>query len=365
LEPADNPGVALAQRLRTLRTESAGKPLTQGTLAAALGVTAQSVSSWEREEKVTVIPHGHLRSYARFFAVDRFEGDGKRQLVDLNELSDDERRQVAELEHQLEDLRNAALGESGVRRRDETAASAGSAEFPGLHDRFWRFPYDRPITIVCAQLPEGQVTARFTDPRDPDFVSAYTYSDLGAVVEVYGHLRAVNPNSDVRIRPARSALDSNDYTDNLVLLGGVDFNHVTQAVLDLIDIPVEQESRDTPDDPGSFRVAGEEFRPDIVKSKDGTRRTLVRDVAHFYRGPNPYNKLRTVTICNGMFGRGVEGAVRATTDPKFRDRNAEYVRARLENNGSVSLLFWVSIPGSGTALPPDWTQEGTVLYESS
>jgi hypothetical protein len=281
-------------------------------------------------------------------------------------MTDDERHHAAELEFELDDLRNAALGESGVRRRDDLAAPA---EFPGLRDPFWRFANDRDITIVCAELPADQIPpSPLTDPTDPDFVGSYIYADLGAVMEMYGHLRAVNPNSNVKIRAARSGLVSDDYTDHLVLLGGVDFNHVTQAVLDLIDIPIKQESRDTPDDPGSFRVdngeGGVEFRPEIIKSRDGERRTLVRDVAHFYRGPNPYNKLRTVTICNGMFGRGTEGAVRATTDPKFRDRNAEYIRPRLENSGSVSLLFWVSIIGSGPPVPPDWTQDGTVLYEA-
>jgi len=364
LEPVDHPGVTLARRLKELRAQSFGKPITQGVLAQALGVTAQSVSSWEREDKVTVIPLGHLHAYARFFAVDRLGDDGRRALLSLEEMTDDERHQAAELEFELNELRNAALGENRVGRPDEPA------DFPGLRDPFWRFANDRDITIVCAELPPDQIPpSPLTDPSDPDFVGAYLYSDPGAVLEMYGHLRAVNPNSNIKIRPARSGLMSDDYTDHLVLLGGVDFNHVTQAVLDLIDVPIRQESRSTPDDPGAFRVGGGEdgggeFRPEIIKSRDGWRRTLLRDVAHFYRGPNPYNKLRTVTICNGMFGRGVEGAVRATTDPKFRDRNAEYIRSRLENCGSVSMLFWVSITGSGPPVPPDWTQDGTVLYES-
>jgi DNA-binding XRE family transcriptional regulator len=367
LEPVDNPGVTLAHRLKELRVQSFDKPITQGVLAQALGVTAQSVSSWEREDKVTVIPVGHLRAYARFFAVDRLSGDGRRQLLEVSDMTDDQRRRAVELEFELDHLRKAALGESGIRTRD---APAAPAEFPGLRDPFWRFPNDRDITIVCAELPPDQIPpSPLTDPNDPDFVGTYVYSDLGAVLEIYGHLRAVNPNSNIKIRPARSGLICDDYTDHLVLLGGVDFNHVTQAVLDLVDLPITQESRSTPDDPGMFRVdsgegGGGEFRPEIIKSRDGGRRTLLRDVAHFYRGPNPYNKLRTVTICNGMFGRGVEGAVRAMTDPKFRDRNAEYIRTRLENWGSVSLLFWVSITGSGPPLPPDWTQVGTVLYES-
>lgn len=356
-----DPGVQLARRLRGLRQESPAGRITQGALATALGVTAQSVSSWEREDKVTVVPLGHLRSYARFFAVQRPPADGKHRLVDVSELTDDERQRLRDLTEELEDLRIAALGDSAARGHDPGTDGTPAA---GLQDRFWHFPNNRSITIVCAQLPADQIKpSPLTDAHDPDFVAAYTYSDLGALLEVYGHLRAANPTADVKIRPARSELMSDDYTDHLVLLGGVDFNHVTQAVMRMIELPVEQASRSEPGDPGVFKIDdGQSFEPEILKGRDNTR-TLIRDVAHFYRGPNPYNSLRTVTICNGMFGRGVEGAVRATTDPKFRDRNTEYVRTRLENGGSVSLLFWVAITG-GKPVTPDWTQPGTVLHES-
>src|SRR5204863_8877321 len=109
----------IARRLKDLRVDSFDKPVTQSTLASALGVTPQSISSWERKDEVTVIPIRHLRSYARFFAVDR-SGDGsKRPLLEVSEMTDDERHRAAELEFELEDLRSAALGEGGVRHEVE------------------------------------------------------------------------------------------------------------------------------------------------------------------------------------------------------------------------------------------------------
>lgn len=48
----------------------------------------------------------------------------------------------------------------------------------------------------------------------------------------------------------------------------------------------------------------------------------------FLRAPNPFNQKRTVTLCNGLFGQGVLGAVRALTDERFRDRNANYLAER-------------------------------------
>ena len=57
----------------------------------------------------------------------------------------------------------------------------------------------------------------------------------------------------------------------------------------------------------------------------GDEATVAEDVAHFYRGPNPFNTKRTVTICNAMYGRGTLGAVRTLTDARFRDRNEAYM----------------------------------------
>src|SRR5690349_795627 len=86
------PGVALARRLKDLRTHAFGQPITQSALAAVLGVKAQSVSSWEREDRITVIPVRHLQAYALFFAVERSDDDGRLKLVERDELSDDELR---------------------------------------------------------------------------------------------------------------------------------------------------------------------------------------------------------------------------------------------------------------------------------
>jgi hypothetical protein len=89
---------------------------------------------------------------------------------------------------------------------------------------------------------------------------------------------------------------------------------------------------------------------------------LVEDVAHVFRAPNPYNWRRTVTIFNGMFGRGTYGAVRSFTDARFRDRNAEYVDARFPDGETFSILARVRIV-MGEVLTPDLTLPETRLHE--
>ena len=65
-----------------------------------------------------------------------------------------------------------------------------------------------------------------------------------------------------------------------------------------------------------------------------------------------------------MYGRGTYGAVRALTDKKFRDRNAEYVQSRFGESDSYCILTRVPIV-NGKTLTPDWTTGDYTLFEWS
>src|SRR5207244_2868826 len=103
-----------------------------------------------------------------------------------------------------------------------------------------------------------------------------------------------------------------DYTVHLVLLGGVDWNPVVRDILRRLALPIRQHGRTT-EEPDGYIEAGDgnqrkRFTATLENADSG--RTLVEDVGHFFRGSNPYNTKRTVTICAGLFGRGTYGAVR-------------------------------------------------------
>ena len=43
---------------------------------------------------------------------------------------------------------------------------------------------------------------KYTDLDSPDYIQLYTYSELDALFELYGHLRAANPANQVDLRIA-------------------------------------------------------------------------------------------------------------------------------------------------------------------
>lgn len=339
----------------------ADRSITQGQLAAALGVSVPLISSWESAHSPKVPPVARLASYATFFATERSIAREPFRVLDTSELTDAERAVRDELLTELTELREEAMQERRLPRRPVSPVGVD-----GPAAGLWDFPDDQDVTIVCGKLPrELRETMPYSNPDNPDYVELYSYSDPDALIELHGHIRATNPTRQVNF--TASALTPDDYTTHLVLLGGVDWNPVTRDLLDRVDIPIRQAERfDETSDYGCFEVIDGEvsrsFSPIVKKVSD--RSFLVEDVAFFYRGPSPYNANRTVTIFNGMFARGTLGAVRAVTDVKFRNQNETYLREQLAGKRAYSIITRVAV-ANGKVVTPNWVVPEARLHEWS
>lgn len=372
----DDPGPrqVLARRLRSLREEHwPERKVNQAQLAAALSgagkpVSVPLVSSWESRTNPVVPPASRIQDICRFYSSPRsFDGKVGR-LLSLDELTAPERAAWEGLLQELTRLRSKAL--------DAPGATPDPVIIPGTTQEIvWPFsagpyrfrPHDR-ITIVCGQVPDDKLDEMpYTDPLDPDFIASYRYSDLDALIELFGHLRAANPSSHVGFRTADQLKSEDDYTDHLVSLGGVDWNVATSSVLARLQLPVVQVNKWDKEGGAYFEVVADDgrkvaHRPRLEES--GGQKILREDVALLALAVNPYNRKRFVTICNGMYGRGTYGAVRALTDERFRDRNLEYIQARFTRSEAFCILTRVIVENTVT-LTPDWTLPETRLFEWS
>lgn len=348
MQPTGDQGRELAQRLRSLRENF---NLTQTQLSKALSVSVPLISAWESQKATP--PATRLEAYATFFAARPRSRDGAVRRVTEAQLTETERAERATLLSELTELRSKA-----VRGPDPKVDGATST---------WHFPDLKDITIVCAPVSEELRSGiAYADPDSPHFVDSYRYADLDALIELYGHVRAYNPANQVNIRLAPE-LTADDLTTHLVLLGGVDWNDLTRDVLERMELPVRQVSKDS-DDPEVLDAWFEvneggkrrEFRPRLITS--GRHNELVQDVAHFFRATSPFNHKRTITICNGMYGRGTYAAVRTLTDVRFRDRNEDHVLDRFGSRERFSVLMRVHIV-QNQVITPDWTQAHMRLHE--
>jgi hypothetical protein len=251
-----------------------------------------------------------------------------------------------------------------LRLREE---SAGDAPAPL---RSWQFPDEAPITIICSDLSRSDEVklGPLSDEDNPNYTELYSYADLDALMELFGHLCSSNPTSSVRYRLGSQAR-SEDLTNHLVLLGGIAWNDITRRLNDSVDLPIRQvqyekiHSGEVFEITGSDRL-GEQFRPRWKYDDPGTPDkpgVLLEDVGMLARLPNPFNVNRTLTYCNGIHSRGVLGAVRCLTDPGVRDKNEEYLEETFRGSNLFVILMRVSVLG-GRTISPSLNNPGAVLF---
>ena len=273
---------------------------------------------------------------------------------------------MTESRQELMHLRSDAM-RAGVSDPETAAVRPVSEAEKSLSSGPWRYADGNTITIVCAGWPAHMLAKMpYTEVDDPDFIELLTYSDLDALFELHGHLRAANPDNQVNLRMA-DKLDRDDYTSHLISLGGVDWNSITSTTMQRLPLPVQQIADWSPGGEQCFQVQenGEivKHKPRLEENASQPKGILLEDVALFARAVSPFNRKRTITVCNGMYGRGTYGAVRALTDARFRDRNSEYLRTRFGDSDTYCILTRVPIV-NGTTVTPDWTTgENTLLFE--
>jgi transcriptional regulator with XRE-family HTH domain len=347
----------LAERLRALRREAfPGVRITQQQLATAFGLSTGLLSSWESTAKPTVPPPARLEAYAAFFATRRSTESEPYRVLPLAELDDDEQGLRETLLKELRQLRD------GSDDSDPDAPKPGLVR-PPRH--LWQFPEGEDVIIVCAKLPPYLLDHPYANPESPDYVELYTYADLDSLIELFGHIRACNPTNRVTFRTTdeRNRLKRDEYNSHLILLGGVDWNVQTRQLLDWVNLPVRQVERDGDLGPlGGFEVTHPDGTTDFFTAHLDDDGHLLSDVAHLYHGTNPFNRKRTVTVCNGTFGRGTYGVIRALTDRLFWDRNQGWLNVRFGDAESFSLISRVPVFNS-PGLTPDWTLAANRLHE--
>ncbi|HEY6795003.1 MAG TPA: helix-turn-helix transcriptional regulator [Kineosporiaceae bacterium] len=367
---------SLAGRLRELRLRHRGGVVTQARLAAVLGVSTPSISSWE--SGAAVPPAERLRDYALAFAADRVFASGRaltdgRALEEVEaDLSPAEERRRQDLIDELVRLRDRAM-------RPDDAPTPGTGALGG---RFWYFPDSAPIRIISTPAwPSLGRAIPYADPWHPNYVQSFHDVDRDATIELFGHIRAENPLADVRFLTADRAT-RDDLTGHVIVLGQGDAAYrsgaerapesqptVMQYLVSRLELPVatrlpqgadpdlDQEYIVTVDESGQPRWYSrdtapakiEVYRPRFLRGPDRRRQLhqglpiLEYDVGLLARKPNELNLATTVTICSGVFSRGTYGAVRSLTDPTLRSRNEQFLIDQFGGLGDFWFLFYVPV----------------------
>jgi Helix-turn-helix domain len=355
-QPVSGAARELGTRLRELRESHFGFRITQRALGEALGgsggLSAPMISSWEKG--LATPARKWISAYARFFATTRSTSGGSLRLLDEDELTPEERALRESLQRELSSLRSSAARTGTAGAVPELRQALGGP---------WQFADGAPIRIVCGEIP---VEARNPDatPTHPTlpYGELYLFGNLDALVELHGHIRASNPRSDVRVL-TESQAEPDDLASHLVVLGGPDGNPLARRIPELLpSFPLQLVSDGSDPRHAYYDVfsGSDTIKHSAVLSEDDD---LEEDVGLFVRAPNPANRLRTLTICCGMYSIGTWAVVRTLTDEKFRDRNSTLLDERLARADTWGILMRILVLNGNDAVTPDWTVEDTRLYE--
>jgi hypothetical protein len=225
----------------------------------------------------------------------------------------------------------------------------------------WHFPDGAPIRLICGQVLAAKAGA-YADPASPNFTQLHGLADSDALIELFGHIRMINPASDVRFMLATD-MKPDDLTAHVVLIGGIVNNPAVMYFSRVTDLPVRQVEDDSIEDGEVFEVQRDgrsrRFLPTFLE--DDPALGLIEDVALFARIPNPHFLDRTLTLCNGVFSRGVLGSVRTLTDTQLRESNEAYLASRFSGRSDFGMLLRVPV-FRGMASTPDFSNEYHRLY---
>jgi transcriptional regulator with XRE-family HTH domain len=323
----------LGSRLRGLRGSAP-----QRSIAEAIGVRASSISGYENGTLLP--PEVRLRNYATYAVARRAGGRGRIPAED--ELKDTERSKRDELLDELMGLRDAAAQQS-----DST-------------EDLWTFPAGEPVRLVSGQLQD--VVHPYADIRNPNYTDLLSFADLDALVELLGHVRMRNPKSDVRLVRADRLVAADNLSSHIVMIGGPGLNVPLQQIFEGTSLPVTQRPHPKVENGEVFHVEGQKEPSLPVFTGDPPR--LIGDIGIFARLTNPFNSLRTLTWCSGVFSRGVYGAVRLLSDADLRDQNGAYLAERFSTATQFAVLTRVPVVLGG-AITPDLQNDEARLYEWS
>jgi transcriptional regulator with XRE-family HTH domain len=334
--PSRSPAaVRLARRLRELREREFGR-LTQDELGRALGgddgLSPATISMWENPASGRLPPPHRLETYAQLFCTARsFEGAA--HLISARELTHGERERLAGLRQELLELREYA--------------EPGQEPVPERIRPVWQFSDGAPITIVCGLLPADGRPPQ-ADPADLNYVRMARFADLDALVDIYGAVKALNPDSLVILTTAKE-MTRVDALNHLVLIGNTELNLAGRWFARHLELPV------TVDESGVHR--GDETYTYTVD--DGE---LIEDVGVFVHGPHPSAPHRRLIMCNGITTRGVRGAAQSFLNPTVRDRNAAWVAHRWPPDATYCVVLRVPVL-NGEPLPQVLEDPATRLHD--
>ncbi len=198
--------------------------------------------------------------------------------------------------------------------------------------KIWGIKNGDNVVVVCSELEEPENRQNV----EGEFIYNYKYGDVDAYFEVVVTLLRLYPNIKLQLRSSGEAEKIPiDLKQHLILIGGPDFNSMTDRILSMgitqytyKSSSVEERAKAHPDALVIY---------DKNNDKEYFEVTDEKDYGYFERIKNPDNPKKKVILLGGCHTIGVTGAVKAFS--MFESEQGEIPDVILENAKKVAKML--------------------------
>ncbi|HPX76062.1 MAG TPA: hypothetical protein PLW77_05715 [Bacteroidales bacterium] len=173
--------------------------------------------------------------------------------------------------------------------------------------KIWGFKNNDTVLVICSELDRAH-TRQNLDPRE--FYYHFKYGDVDAYFETIVTLLRLYPKLKLKVMSSGEAASTIiDLSQNLVLIGGPDFNKVTELILSENNTLFGYLS---PESPSQSSTYPDEIALLHKKSmKEYCHTTSLKDYGYFEKIVNHLNPNKHIVIIGGCHSMGVTSAIKA------------------------------------------------------
>jgi hypothetical protein len=207
---------------------------------------------------------------------------------------------------------------------------------------FWGLRSSPGVTLVFPEIPVRE-RIRQGDLPSKDHVRLAKFADTDTRLELRSFLAREFPDIDVHDFVC-TEVPQEDLRRDLIVVGGIGLNDLTEHVLETIGSPFRQISAPAGEPDVLVEVeTQEQFGPRYANNM------VVNDFGLFARAVNPFAPERQLFLINGVLTHGVLGACRCFTDHELGVKNVRYL-STLTSETEFALL--VRVPVVLNHVPP-------------
>lgn len=174
-----------------------------------------------------------------------------------------------------------------------------------LFKRIWGLKDNDEVTIICTQLDKPELRMH---PEPNEFIYLSKYGDLDALVEVLITLHRLYRNLNVTLLTGKEVKPRRiTYTNNLVLIGGPDYNAATKLFNKYVPYTYKRGAEGEHDIFLRNKKDGKVYYP---KFENHSGHKEIMDFGFFLKRRNPRNPDKKLIMVGGSHTYGVYGAAR-------------------------------------------------------